>query len=121
VSVAVVVTLSDDQLAQIAELAAVRAAQIVQQREAVASWPRWLDSKAAATYISAPVSRIHDLVALRRLEPRRDGRRLLFDREDLDRYVEGGSHPVSTPGESPADRQVSARASDSVSVGRGQS
>ena len=44
----------------------------------------WLGVKDAAEYLACPVSRIYDLVALGRLHPHRDGRRLLFQRHDLD-------------------------------------
>ena len=50
--------------------------------------PRWLNSDEAARYLGCPRSRIHDLVQLRRLEPARDGRRLLFRTTDLDAYLE---------------------------------
>jgi excisionase family DNA binding protein len=48
----------------------------------------WLDADGAADYIAASRDRIYDLVALRKLEPRRDGRRLLFRRDELDAYLE---------------------------------
>jgi Helix-turn-helix domain len=47
--------------------------------------------KQAAKFIgTAPTSRIYDLVAQRKLTPRRDGRRLLFAQADLRAYVECG-------------------------------
>jgi hypothetical protein len=49
----------------------------------------WLNSKSAAAYLDCPVSRIHDLVAIGRLVPHREGTRLLFARADLRSYVEG--------------------------------
>ncbi len=49
---------------------------------------KWLNTKQAAEHLAAPVSRVHDLVALGHLEPRRDGRRLVFSRADLDAYLE---------------------------------
>lgn len=42
----------------------------------------------AADYLSAPTSRIYDLVSLRRVRHHRDGRRLLFRRSDLDAALE---------------------------------
>jgi excisionase family DNA binding protein len=77
---------------EVVEQIARRAAQLVSEREVVSVSP-WLDTKGAAEYIAAPVGRIHDLVGLRKLTPRRDGRRLLFHRADLDRYLEGGESP----------------------------
>jgi excisionase family DNA binding protein len=44
----------------------------------------WLGVSEAAGYLACPVSRIYDLVALGRLHPHRDGRRLLFRTADLD-------------------------------------
>lgn len=45
----------------------------------------WLNADQAATYLACPVSRIHDLVKLGEVQVARDGRRLLFRREWLDR------------------------------------
>ena len=48
----------------------------------------WLNAEDAALYLGdAPVSRIHDLTQQRKLVPHRDGRRLLFHRDDLDAYL----------------------------------
>jgi excisionase family DNA binding protein len=51
----------------------------------------WLDTKGAAEHLACGVDRVHDLVALGKLDPRRDGRRLLFKRSDLDAYVEASA------------------------------
>jgi excisionase family DNA binding protein len=52
----------------------------------------YLNVEDAAAYLACPKSRIYDLVQLRKLSPERDGKRLLFTRGDLDRYVcNGGS------------------------------
>jgi excisionase family DNA binding protein len=75
--------LPDDLVEQIAQ----RAAELVAERQATTASP-WLDTRGAAEYIAAPVSRVHDLVGLRKLTPHRDGRRLLFKRTDLDAYLE---------------------------------
>jgi len=48
---------------------------------------QYLGTKEAAEYLSCPVSRIYDLVALGHLQPFRDGSRLRFTREDLDTYM----------------------------------
>lgn len=50
----------------------------------------WLDTRGAAAHLACKPARIHDLVQLGGLHPRRDGRRLLFRRDDLDAYL-GGS------------------------------
>lgn len=51
----------------------------------------FLDTDAAARHISADRRRIHDLNSARLLRPDGyDGRRPLYRRSSLDRYVEGG-------------------------------
>ena len=79
----VVVTLSDEQIDAIAQ----RAAALIEQQPS--TLPTWLNTTDAANYIAAKPGRVHDLVQLGRLQPRRDGRRLLFRRSDLDDYLEG--------------------------------
>jgi excisionase family DNA binding protein len=77
------VTLTDQQLAEIAE----RAAALV------SAGPQdgtpWLNVTDAAERLRCGKDRIYDLVALGKLNPRRDGRRVLLHREDLDAYIEG--------------------------------
>lgn len=77
------VTLTDEQLAQIAA----RAAALVP-----ASTPEvspWLNVVDAAERLRCGRDRIYDLIALGKLHPRRDGRRVLLHRDDLDAYLEG--------------------------------
>jgi hypothetical protein len=76
-------TLTADQL----DVIAVRVAERLQPTSVESASP-WLDSAGATDYIAAKPGRIHDLVALGKLTPRRDGRRLLFHRDDLDAYLE---------------------------------
>jgi excisionase family DNA binding protein len=78
------VELTADQIDVIAERVALMLAD-----RASSSMPTWLGTVAAATYLCCSPGRIHDLVALGKLTPRRDGRRLLFRRNDLDAYLEG--------------------------------
>ena len=78
------VELSEEQVTEIAQ----RAAAIVHEQQTSAA-PTWLNTTDAANYIAAKPGRVHDLVQLGRLQPRRDGRRLLFRRDELDRYLEG--------------------------------
>jgi excisionase family DNA binding protein len=75
---------------EIIEAVARRAAEIVAAEQSSAVSP-WLSTEQAAEYIAAKPARVHDLVALGKLTPRRDGRRLLFKRSDLDAYVEGSA------------------------------
>jgi len=72
---------------ELVERIARRAAELVTERQTASASP-WLSTRDAADYLAAPVSRIHDLVQLRKLRPHRDGRRLLFKRSDLDAYLE---------------------------------
>jgi excisionase family DNA binding protein len=62
---------------------------VVKQMGLVAS--PWLDTRRAAEHLATSPARIHDLVALGKLTPRRDGRRLLFRRDHLDAYVEASA------------------------------
>ena len=71
-----------------AELADLAAPLAPYMPAAPAAADGWLNATEAARYLSCPRSRIHDLVQLRKLEPRRDGRRLLFRRSDFDSYLE---------------------------------
>jgi excisionase family DNA binding protein len=77
------VTLTDQQLAEIAE----RAAALV------STGPQdgtpWLNVTDAAERLRCGKDRIYDLIALGKLHPSRDGRRVLLHRDDLDAYIEG--------------------------------
>ncbi len=48
----------------------------------------WLNAEQAAGYLGCSRDRIYDLVQLGKLHPCRDGRRLLFRRNDLDDHLE---------------------------------
>ncbi len=78
------VTLTDQQLAEIAE----RAAALIPPGGTPAVSP-WLNVAEAAERLRCRKDRIYDLIALGKLHPRRDGRRVLLHRDDLDAYVEG--------------------------------
>ncbi len=72
-----------DQVEQIAR----RAAALVE----IPAVSPWLNTRGAAEYMAASTGRVHDLVGLGKLTPRRDGSRLLFRREELDAYLEGST------------------------------
>jgi excisionase family DNA binding protein len=74
---------SDGLLERIAQ----RAAQILTEHETHSS-SSWVSTRAAAEHLCCPLGRIYDLVQLGKLNPQRDGRRLLFRRQDLDDYLE---------------------------------
>lgn len=77
------VTLTDRQLAEIAE----RAAALVSPTAQAGS--PWLNVTEAAERLRCSKDRIYDLIQLGKLQPRRDGRRVLLRRDDLDAYLEG--------------------------------
>ena len=49
----------------------------------------WLDVAGAAEYLRCSEQRMYDLVRAGSLTPGRDGRRLLFRRDQLDSYLSG--------------------------------
>ena len=50
----------------------------------------WLSAPEAAEYLGCPVSRIRKLTMTGELPCHRDGRRVLYRREELDEFVRGG-------------------------------
>lgn len=77
--------------AEVVERIAERAAEILAERQGTSteSVAPWLSTAGAAEYMACSPARIHDLVQARALRPRRDGRRLVFKRSELDAYLEG--------------------------------
>jgi excisionase family DNA binding protein len=82
--------LSVDIPSELVEQIATRAAELVLERQAQDGSP-WLDADGAARYLSTSRERIYDLVQLRKLTTHRDGRRLLFRRAELDRYLKAAA------------------------------
>jgi excisionase family DNA binding protein len=76
------VRLTDEQLAEIAQ----RAAALVPATPVASPWLNVAD---AAERFRCGKDRIYDLIALGKLHPHRDGRRVLLHRDDLDSYIEG--------------------------------
>lgn len=81
---ALAVYVPDELLRAIAEQVAAALAPLVHQRQG----EPYLDVGAAAQYLACGRQRIYDLVSAGRVEPMRDGRRLLFRPEDLDLYLQ---------------------------------
>jgi excisionase family DNA binding protein len=82
-SQALLAELDDEALAELAErLVPLIAARLVPSGESP-----WLNAADAARHLACSRGRLYDLVQVGRLEPRRDGRRLLFRRDDLDAYL----------------------------------
>jgi excisionase family DNA binding protein len=73
------VSLSPDAL----EVIAARAAEIVLERNGTASGSPWLTRDAAAAYLGLPVSRLEKD---REIPCHRDGRRVLYNRDELDTF-----------------------------------
>jgi hypothetical protein len=62
---------------EVVEQIAQRAAEILAARQTTTTSP-WLTTQGAADHLACPTDRIHDLVQLGKLTPRRDGRRRLL-------------------------------------------
>jgi len=73
--------------AELVELIAARAAELVEDHVAAAPEP-WIGVDQAAEYLACKPQRIYDLVSQDRLEHRKEGRRLLFRRAWIDEYLE---------------------------------
>jgi excisionase family DNA binding protein len=82
------VTVASALLAELdtADLAAL-AARIAPHLE---STTPWLAAEEAAKYLRCPVSRIRKLTMTNELPVHRDGRRVLYRRDELDEYVRNG-------------------------------
>jgi excisionase family DNA binding protein len=76
--------------AELLEQIARRAADILAERQPTTASP-WLNVTEAADRLRCGKDRIYDLIALGKLTPRRDGRRVLLHRDDIDAYLENGS------------------------------
>lgn len=84
---ALLAELDDQALDALADALAPR----LQARFAKRDQPDWLNAEQAAEHLACSRGRLYDLVQLGKLEPRRDGRRLLFRRGDLDAYLEASA------------------------------
>jgi excisionase family DNA binding protein len=82
---ALIADLDDETLIALADrLAPLLAERLGRSQEA----SPWLNAEEAASYLACTRDRLYDLVQVGKLSPRRDGRRLLFRRADLDAYLE---------------------------------
>jgi len=79
--------LTPGQLDVLADLVATKLAE----RPPAPNTRTWLTSAEAAEHLACSRDRVHDLVQLGKLAPRRDGRRLLFRRDELDAYLEAAA------------------------------
>ena len=85
---ALLAELDEAALDALAARLAPRLALVLSQDQAASPW---LNAEDAAQYLACSRGRLYDLVQLRKLEPRRDGRRLLFRRSELDAYLEAAA------------------------------
>lgn len=78
--------------AELVDAIALRVVALLDGRTGRAEAPSpWLNTDEAAEYLRCSRQRVFDLVHAGALEPARDGRRLLFRSDDLDRYLTGPS------------------------------
>lgn len=47
----------------------------------------WMNAKSAAAYLDFPLARVHNLAATNRIPCRRQEGRLLFNRDEVDRWL----------------------------------
>ena len=77
---------TESELDRLADLVAERVAA----RLAAPNRSPWLSAPEAAEHIGAPLSRIRKLTMTGEIPAHRDGRRVLYRRDELDRYVRDG-------------------------------
>ncbi len=70
------------------EAAAARVADLAAARERVRT--PWLRAEEAAEYLRAPVSRVRKLTMMGTIPHEKDGRRVLYHRDELDAFLRGG-------------------------------
>lgn len=58
--------------------------------DAVRGGTPWMTSAEASSYIRAPLSRIRKLTMTGEIPHHRDGRRVLFHRDELDQFIRDG-------------------------------
>lgn len=65
-------------------------AVLVEAVEALKIQSPWLSAKEAASYLRCPLSRVRKLTVTRDLPHEKDGRRVLYRRDDLDAFIRSG-------------------------------
>jgi excisionase family DNA binding protein len=74
--------------AEFVEALAHRVAELLRNDVGRATPEPWIGVDAAAAHLACKPQRVYDLVSQRRVPFRRDGRRVLFRRSDLDGYLD---------------------------------
>ena len=83
--------LSLDVPDELVDLLVDRVLERLDERASAPAADEWVrGAQAAAGYLGCPRSRIYDLVASKKLAPRRDGRILYFRRSEFDGSIEHG-------------------------------
>jgi hypothetical protein len=103
-------------LDELVERVAVRVAELLADRlPATPAQSPWLNVDEAAAYLRCAPKRIHELASERRRRPdeprlpvHRDGKRLIFRRDELDEYVLDGDRTAGK-GDRPADHESARR------------
>jgi excisionase family DNA binding protein len=80
------IDIPDSMLEQLADLVAVR----INARGTDADGSPWMTAKQAAGYLGCSVSRVRTLTIIGELPHHRDGRRPLYNRDELDAYIRAG-------------------------------
>lgn len=76
--------------AELVEVVAERAAELVADRLTAAAPEPWVGVAEAAEHLACGRSRVYALVSAGRIPHEKDGSRLLFKRSQLDEWVQGG-------------------------------
>ncbi len=83
-------TLTVDLVPVIAEAVAQRVFEMGATESRLPSSTPWLSAEQAAHYLRCPVSRVRKLTMTDELPHHRDGRRVLYHRDELDAFIRGG-------------------------------
>jgi excisionase family DNA binding protein len=64
---------------------------------------RYLPARAAAQYLGFTIAAVYQLVHRRQIPHSKRGRRLIFDRQELDRWIAEGARPALSQSEKEAE------------------
>lgn len=83
------------------------------QRAALPGWPRLMGVEMAAAYLSIGTTSLRDSG----IEPRRHGRRVLYDRADLDRWADAlAGQPLDEPARAAEGGDIARRVQQRLSA-----
>jgi excisionase family DNA binding protein len=83
--------ITEDFIAAVSEVVYARLSERLPQSTA----SPWMNARQAADYLGCGVGRIHDLTHVGQIPFHKDGRRLMFHRDELDAWIRrgGGKRP----------------------------